>query len=159
MILVRHAEKDTAGDPKDPGLSEAGRGRARALARLLSRSRASHLFASELKRTQETLAPLAEELGVEIEILPAGKAQDLAARLAALPAGSVSVVAGHSNTVPALIAALGGEARGLETTPQGPVIPDRDHGRLYVLTLPPAAPGAPAGRKSALLELRYGDGD
>jgi phosphohistidine phosphatase SixA len=161
VILVRHAERDAAGDPKDPGLSEAGRKRSQALARLLARSGATHFFASEFKRTQETLAPLVEmadgQTGAKVEVVGAGKARELVGRLRALPAGSVSVVAGHSNTLPALIAELGGQARDLEKSPQGPVLPDTAFDRLYVVTFAPASAGAESATRTSVVELRYGD--
>ena len=85
MIVLRHAEKDPSGDPRDPGLSESGRARAEALAALLARSRASALLASESRRTRETLAPLAARLGLETAAVPAADAKALLAKLDALP--------------------------------------------------------------------------
>ena len=149
-ILLRHAEKSAEGDPKDPSLSEAGAKRAKALAALLSRARVSHLFASEFKRTQETLAPLAEAAKVAVTVVPGAKAADLAQQILALEAGAVAVVAGHSNTVPALAALLGGTLQGLETTPQGPMLPDAEYGRIFVLT-----PAAEVLGKASVLELAY----
>jgi broad specificity phosphatase PhoE len=61
VILVRHAEK--LDQSKDPPLSDVGRKQADELAGLLERSKATYLFASNLKRTQETLAPLEKKLG------------------------------------------------------------------------------------------------
>jgi phosphohistidine phosphatase SixA len=144
-ILFRHAEKSAEGDPKDPPLSEAGRTRAEGIAHLLSRSRATHLFASEFKRTQETLAPLAEATKLSVVVVPGGKTAELALKLLALPAGSVAVVAGHSNTIPALATLLGGTILGTEATAQGPMLPDSEYGRIFVLT-----PGIEEGRCSVL---------
>ena len=58
VFLVRHAEK-AKDDPRDPTLSDAGRRRAEALDALLVRVDVTHLFATEYKRTQQTLEPLA----------------------------------------------------------------------------------------------------
>ena len=58
VFLVRHAEK-SKDDPRDPSLSAAGQQRARRLAELLAQEKITHLFSTPLKRTQETLAPLA----------------------------------------------------------------------------------------------------
>ena len=143
VIVVRHAEKDPSGDPRDPGLSEAGRARAEALAALLARSRASALFASEFRRTRETLAPLAARLGLETLAVPAADPRALLAKLDALPPGSVAVVAGHSNTVPALVRALGGEVAGL-----GPALDEAEFGRAFVV--------ARCGARAEVLELAYG---
>jgi phosphohistidine phosphatase SixA len=150
-ILLRHAEKATGGDPKDPSLSEAGVKRAKALAALLARSRATHLFATEFKRTQETLAPLAEATKVALTVVPGGKTAELAAKILDLPPGSVAVVSGHSNTIPALATLLGGALTGTEPSPQGPMLPDAEYGRIFVVTPGPIL----AAGKASVLELAY----
>lgn len=155
VVLLRHAEKDEKGDAVNPGLSEAGKKRAAGLAKLLSRAKVTHLFASKYRRTQETLQPLAEATGLKVDTDQGALAARLAPRLLELQSGSVAVVAGHSNTIPAIAAALGAEVAGLETSPQGPVIPDKEYGRLFVLT--PAPPGGSGGGRASLLELAYGD--
>jgi phosphohistidine phosphatase SixA len=152
VILLRHAEKDPSGDAVNPGLSEAGKKRALTLAHLLAHARVTHLFASKYKRARETLQPLAEANGLKIDTDFGAVVADLGPRILDLPAGSVAVVAGHSNTIPALSAALGGEIPNLETTPQGNMIAEKDYGRLFVLT-----PGSTAPGKNLLLELAYGD--
>ncbi|MBK7643729.1 MAG: histidine phosphatase family protein [Planctomycetes bacterium] len=151
VILVRHAEKDPKGDARDPGLSEEGLARAQALARLLAPAQPSHLYASEYHRTQATLEPLAHALGLEVEVEPAGKPAELLRKLRAQPEGSVSVVAGHSNSVPALVEALGGKLERLEKGQ----LAESEYGRLFVLTLPPAA--ASGASATTTLELAYGN--
>lgn len=150
VILVRHGEK-AGDDPRDPGLSPAGEARALALARLLGHAGVTHLFASEYRRTQATLRPLAGATGHAPVIIPAADGAALLAALAALPDGAIAVVAGHSNTVPGLVTALGGEARGAPPGPSGPQLPDDAHDRLFVVTIP-------ARGEVQTLELRYGDG-
>lgn len=150
VIVVRHGEK-AADDPRDPSLSPAGEARARALAGLLAQAGVTHLFATEFRRTQATLGPLASATGREVAVVPAADGGALLAAIRALPAGSVAVVAGHSNTVPGLVDALGGAARGAVAGPAGPQLPDDAFDRLFVLVVP-SAPGAPA----STLELRYG---
>ena len=151
VFVLRHAEKDPQGDGRDPRLAEKGQARARSLARLLEHARPEHLFASEYQRTQLTLQPLADKLGRKLEALPAKATAELAQRLRALPAGSVSVVAGHSNTVPGLIQALGGRVERLQ---QGQLGED-EFDRLFVLTLPP--PGLEDALGVGVVELAYGD--
>jgi phosphohistidine phosphatase SixA len=152
VILLRHAEKDPSGDAINPGLSEAGKKRALTLAHLLTPARVTHLFASKYKRARETLQPFAEASGLKVDTDFGALAAELGPRILDFPADAVVVVAGHSNTIPALAAALGGEIQNLETTPQGPMIAEKDFGRLFVLT-----PGPPGATKSLLLELAYGD--
>lgn len=154
VLLVRHAEKDPQGDPKDPGLSDVGRKRAEALADLCAASGVTHLFASEFRRTRETLAPLAGRLGLEVRVVPAGQPAELVRAIEALPAGSVVLVAGHSNTVPDLAARLGGELHGLVTSGAGRMLPDDAYDRLAVVTRPAA--DARSAVAVSTLELRYG---
>ncbi|MDC0716744.1 histidine phosphatase family protein [Nannocystis bainbridge] len=148
VLFTRHGEKATD-DPRDPGLSPAGEARAQALAALLVRAGVTHLFASEYRRTQATLRPLADATGVQIAVLPAGAPQELVAALRALPAGAVAVVAGHSNTVPGLVEALGGQVRDTVESGGQPNLPDDAYDRLFVVTLPGAR------GQVHTLELRY----
>ena len=151
VILLRHAEK-ADDDPRDPTLSAAGVERALALARLLARARPTRLIASEFRRTQATLAPLAEDLGLRVETIAAGKSDELVRAVDAADAGTTIVVAGHSNTVPLIAARLGAPLPDLEVGRQGPVLREDEYDRVFVLTLPARESGA----APALLELRYG---
>lgn len=141
LFLVRHAEKGTD-DPRDPTLSEAGRRRAGELARVLSDGGVTALFATEYRRTQETLAPLSAQTGVKTTIIGAGRLDSLVARLQALPPGSRAAVASHSNLVHLIVARL----TGVEVKP----LADTDYDRLYVVTL------ADNGVGTAVV-LRYGE--
>jgi len=143
VFLVRHAER-ADDDPRDPHLSETGRERAAALAGLLGHAGVTHLFASEYRRTIETLEPLAARTGVEIVVTPAREGERLSKALRALPGGSVAVVAGHSNTVPELVRGLGGSLT--ETT-----LDEAQYDRLFVVLLS-SDPEAAAIRT---LDLRY----
>jgi phosphohistidine phosphatase SixA len=146
VLLLRHAE---AGDAHggDPELTETGRARAAALADLLEHAGVSRLYASEYRRTQATLEPLAARLGLTAEVVPAGEAQAQLERLRALPPGSLAVVAGHSNTLPALVRGLGGAVSGTRVTEHGEAIDPASYDRLFVVVLG-ATPGG--------FELRYG---
>jgi hypothetical protein len=68
-----------------------------------------------------------------------------------LPAGSVALVAGHSNTTPGLVLAMGGEVDDLESMRGTSVLGEEQYDRLFVTTLPPN------GGAVKTLELRYGD--
>ena len=103
IFIVRHAEKADA--TKDPDLSEVGRARAEALAKMLKDANITEIYATEFKRTQQTAAPLAKVLGITVTILPA---KDNAALLAKLRASTGNaLVVGHGDTIPDLIKALG----------------------------------------------------
>ena len=100
IFFVRHAEKSgTGGD--NPDLTEAGRARAESLANMLKDAGVSAIYVTDLKRTQQTAAPLARMLHLDPIIIPA---KDSAALLAKLHAStSNALVVGHSNTIPDLI--------------------------------------------------------
>ena len=106
IFIVRHAEK--ADMTRDPDLSETGRARADSLAKTLKDANIESIYATEFKRTQETAAPLAQALGIQVMIVPSAETKTLAARLKTMPGNAV--VVGHGNTIPDLIKALGIDA-------------------------------------------------
>jgi phosphohistidine phosphatase SixA len=139
VLLVRHAEKAAdAGD--DPPLTAAGRARAAELARMLAASGVTAVYASEWQRTQETVAPLAERLGLTPEIVPAGETNALARKILDRGSGAV-LVAAHSNTIGPIIEALGGDPI--------PPIDETDYDDLFVVTV--LGPD-----KATVLHLTYG---
>jgi phosphohistidine phosphatase SixA len=153
VILLRHAEKEvTAADDRDPALSEVGVERAEALSLLFVKAGVTHLFSSQFRRTKSTLEPLAGALGLDVEVIDARNARRQIAILRALPPGSVAVVAGHSNTVPAFVAALGGELRDLADTPHGKCLGEDEYDRVFLVTLPVGEFAA-----TQVIELRYGE--
>ncbi len=156
VLAFRHAE--TAGSTRsggDPELSDGGAARAEALARLLANSGVTHVFSSEFARTQATIAPLAEQLGLEIQVVPADDGAAQVDALLDLPPGSIAAVCGHSNTVPGIVSGLGGEARDLVEHPKyGGMLEHESYDRLFVVTRPTTDDGA-SGVQT--IELRYGD--
>jgi len=130
IFLVRHAERADDGamtGQEDPPLSEAGFSRARMLAKLLKDAGIDHVYSSDFIRTRETAAPTAEEAGVEIEIYDHRDAEGFARELLATPGRHL--VVGHSNSTPALVAALGGDPHG--------EIEHLEYDRLYLVTARP----------------------
>lgn len=102
VVLIRHAERDASGGDS---LSSAGQLRATLLVRMFKDAGISAIFTSEFSRTKQTAAPLAQAVGVT----PRALASSLDAALQQLrAAGPLPFVVGHSDTVPQLIAALGG---------------------------------------------------
>ena len=78
VVLVRHGASEAAvvgarfplvDGHSDPALSEAGKAQAEMVVGALKGEDVAGLFASTLRRTQETAAPLAAELGLEPQIL------------------------------------------------------------------------------------------
>jgi probable phosphoglycerate mutase len=123
VFLVRHAEKTT--EKPDPGLTEAGLARSVALATTLRDAGIEHILSSDYRRTRDTAIPLADVLGLSIEIYDPRDLPGLLIRLAEL--GGRILVVGHSNTTPAVAQLLGGE-------PGPPIDEAAEHDRLYVLT-------------------------
>lgn len=105
VVLVRHGEK--VSEAADAELSEPGLLRAERLVAVLAPLKPVALFASDRKRTQQTLAPLAKALGLEVQVRKAGQEAALAAHLLDAWRGRTVVVCGHSNTVGPLAVALG----------------------------------------------------
>ena len=141
VILVRHADIDLphgAGD--DPDLNDAGRMRARALAAWLGPAGVTRIYGSGARRSMQTVAPLAAVLGIEAQVVP-GTA-GVAAAILADGAEGTALVAGHSNTVPEIIAALGADRSGI-------VIEAGDFANLFVVS----GAGSEAAR---VLHLTYG---
>ncbi|MSO50662.1 MAG: hypothetical protein EXQ49_12330 [Acidobacteria bacterium] len=117
VIVVRHAERaDDGASPgtsmtasPDPELSAAGKARAQKLAAMLGDAGITAIYTTEYKRTKDTAAPLAAKVGVPAEVVLARDAAALIAKIKSHKTGAVLVV-GHSNTVPAIVKALGGSA-------------------------------------------------
>ncbi|MGS0680940.1 histidine phosphatase family protein [Shewanella sp. 125m-7] len=110
IILVRHAEKRNDGS-RDPALSQQGSVRAKVLTEALAELDLTQLIASNYQRTQLTLAPIALQRGLDIEIVQtkSGIKPHIAAIVALVnQEPGNSLIAGHSNTVPLIINALGG---------------------------------------------------
>ncbi len=106
IFIVRHAEKEDAiGSDKDPELSDAGRNRAESLARMLRDAGVTAVYATEFKRTQQTAEPVARAASVKVTVMPAQETEALVSNLREAK-GNALVVA-HSNTIPAIIKALG----------------------------------------------------
>ena len=117
VVVVRHGEK--APDPgNDPVLSRAGIARAAALDSALRGLLISDVVVSQLQRTRLTAASFVARSGAPVHVVPIGAA-GVAAHVQALTdtvrsimrvAGHGVLVVGHSNTVAAIIEALGGPA-------------------------------------------------
>ncbi|HUP90804.1 MAG TPA: histidine phosphatase family protein [Solimonas sp.] len=107
VVLVRHAEKAPGGGI-DPALSEQGRARAAALAERMGGIPIKAIFVTEYRRTRQSAESLARKLGIAPRIVAAGDIEALVAAIRDLPRESAVLVIGHGNTVPQIVAALGG---------------------------------------------------
>jgi broad specificity phosphatase PhoE len=142
LILVRHAEKAIVPpENKDPDLSLAGEARAQELARIFGDAGVTAIFATQYKRTQQSVKPLADKLGLTVNKLEAKETTELVKQIRARAAGEVIFIAGHNNTVPEIIAAMGG--------PKLSIIPETEYDNLYILTVQ-------SDGSTKLLKMKYG---
>ena len=154
VFLVRHAEK-ADGPGQDPPLSEAGKLRAEALARLLQSAGVKGIYTSQFQRTRQTAEPLAKRLGVTASPVPLSvkpsnprevtdeSIRELTKKVEA-HAGEAVLIVGHTNSVPEVIRMLGGDA-----------VPKIDESRfddLFVVTVY-------AGGRAKVVHLKYGNTD
>jgi phosphohistidine phosphatase SixA len=135
VFIVRHAEK--AGQSGDPPLTAVGEKRAETLARMLSQSNVSVVFSTNAKRTRETVNNYANPRRIGIQLY--GSINQLVNLITSRYAGKNILVAGHSDTVPATIRALG--------VSSAPEI-GNEFNNLFIVTL------APDGSAS-LTRLKY----
>lgn len=151
VFLVRHAEKADA-PPEDPPLSDAGRARSQELARLLGPAGVRAVYTSQFLRTRQTAEPLAAQLGLTAAPValrmsasnPRAVSEESIAEIVRKiheQAGGAVLVVGHSNTIPEVIRALGGDAV--------PRIDERRFDDLFVVT-------AYARGKAKVVHMKYG---
>lgn len=127
VILLRHAEKKIEPSNPNPDLSDAGRARAQELVRILKDAGVTAIYATQWGRTQQTVQPLATALSLPVNQVDSGQTAKLIEEITTKHAGGVVFVAGHNNTVPAAIAALGG--------PNYPTIPESEYDNMFVVTI------------------------
>ena len=141
LILVRHAEKKIEPNNPDPDLTPAGEARAQEIARMFSNGGVNAIYATQYKRTQQTVKPLSEKIGVNVTLVEASKVEELTNSLQTNHRGQTVFIAGHNNTVPALVTALSGE--------NIPVIPESEYDNLFIVTIYRFG-------KAKVLKLKYG---
>jgi broad specificity phosphatase PhoE len=127
VILVRHAEKIIDPNNPDVDLSPAGQTRAQELVRMFGDGGINAIYATQYKRTQETAKPLADKLGLPLNVVNSKNTADLLVKIHAENSGQTVFVVGHNNTVPEMILALGG--------PKYPTIPESEYDNLYIVTV------------------------
>ena len=143
VYLVRHAEK--AAEPAtDPPLLESGIKRSEELARTLGKAGVKTIYTSQYLRAKQTAEPLAKQLGIALTIIPVSTVipakmsaanprelspqylTEMAERVYSNSGGAVFIV-GHSNTIPEIIKALGGDV--------APAIDETVFDDLFVVTV------------------------
>jgi len=143
VLLVRHAEK-AAQPPQDPPLSEAGSTRAQSLLAVARDAGVTAIITTQYERTRKTAEPAAAALHITPEVVDAGPVAQHAKAVAdqiLKHAGGTVLVVGHSNTVPAIVAALG--------APRPRDLCDSEYDQLFVVVIGDAGP-------PRLIRSRYG---
>jgi broad specificity phosphatase PhoE len=155
ILVIRHAERndDVSCTPAElgPPLSAAGQDRAQTLVHVCSEAGVEAVYASEFCRTQQTVEPLANHLGLTINVVdqvaPDGTANvdALIDQVWATHAGQVVLIAGHTNTVPVIIERFGGGTI--------PAITEEEFDNLFVVTI---SRWWWWGRRTRTVRLKYG---
>ena len=132
IILLRHAEKDTT-QPNatmmkaDPPLTKAGEARAVQLLTVLKAYQPDVIYSTNYSRTKATVTPLAQKFGKDIVVYNPADLPKFAEELC-LQKGKTVIVAGHSNTTPALVNALLKEKK-YES------LPDSVYNKFWIVTI------------------------
>jgi phosphohistidine phosphatase SixA len=142
VFVVRHGETEASADA-DPELSVDGRERAARLAKFLSQAQPVRgidaIFASEFRRTHQTVTPLSETLALPVNLVPSATWSELPRRITREHRGEYVLVAGSANTVPQLVEALSGEKVTLR---------DDEYDVMFVVFVPQIS-------KTKVVRLRY----
>ena len=102
--VVRHLH--TPEGQRDPDLLPEGQAAAQRLAAMLASEPPAIIYVSDYKRTRQTAAPIAARLGLTPVVYDPADTPALVARVRQGP--WPVLIVGHSNTVPDIVAALGG---------------------------------------------------
>ncbi len=120
FYVMRHLQK---AEGPDPALSEVGRQKAQNLPYVIDDPRPRAIYVSATRRARETAAVAAENFGITPQEYDPRDTPALLARVRR-ERGPVLIV-GHSNTVPDIVAALGGGQIG--------PIGENDYGLIYYI--------------------------
>lgn len=148
IIFVRHADK-AALPENDPGLSPAGKERVAELTRQLLEADVvagvDAIYSTPYRRTLETVRPLAEALDLPVHRYDPepGEYEAFLEGIVDEHKGKIILVAGHSNTIPRLIAELG-------ASKNVPPIADDEYDNIYIISIPWFG-------KTKTIRLRYGE--
>ncbi len=137
VIIVRHGEK--ADEGKDPALSAAGMARAEHLASMLATSGVTVIYTTQFRRTQLLAQPLAKRIGVAPTVVAAADGDALIRQIQARRVADTVLVVGHSNTVPAIIKALG--------VREEVKVADDEYDNIFVVV--------PSGTQTTVLKMKY----
>ena len=119
IVLTRHADRDALAT----SLNEKGRVRAEALVEALGDMKVAAIYCPDFERNIETARPLAEELGIGINIVPEIMYRVIATMLTEHP-GEVVLWVGNKPNLVKIYSQLGGEGD-----------PPLSYGDLYIMKI------------------------
>ncbi len=145
IIFIRHADK-AAMPVDDPGLSYAGRQRVAELTRQLADADVvagiDAIYVTPYRRTQETARPIADKLGLPLNVYDAADTEMVLETILSKHKGKIILVVGHNSTIPVLIANLGASKK-------VPEIAENEFDNIYIISIPWFG-------KTKTIRLRYG---
>lgn len=141
IYLIRHAEKDTV-PAKNPILTDQGYERSYALAQIFKSTRLDAVYSTLYNRTMHTVDSLTNMKGISTKIYQPKELKSLSAELLESTDLNRVLIAGHSNTTPALAGVLMGEQQFTEG------FDESDYTNLLIFTVDKEG-------KKELHQLRY----
>lgn len=145
IIFVRHAEKEIS-NYDDPELTAEGKMRVFELTRQLKDADVvagiDAIYSTAFKRNIQTAEPLANALGLNINIYEKNEYEDVLDEILDRFKGKIILVVGHSDTLPGLMAELGASKK-------VPNIADNEYDNIYIVSIPWFG-------KTKTIRLRYG---
>ena len=133
IIFVRHTDTDLASVSADPRLNLLGRQRAELLADVVQDidviAGVDAIYVSEHLRTQETAAPVAERLGVDVRISDPYLFEPFMAQVLADHKGEIVLVVTLEDALAPLVEELHGSKN-------VPVMAPEEYGNIYIVTIP-----------------------
>jgi 2,3-bisphosphoglycerate-dependent phosphoglycerate mutase len=134
IIFVRHADTDASmAAGGDPPLNDVGHRRAELLADVIQDidvvAGVDAIYASKFRRTQQTAAPLAKRLGLEVNVADPYDVEAFMAQVLHDHKGQVVLVVTHSDVLAQLVAELHGSKK-------IPPIAKDEYDNIYVVSIP-----------------------
>lgn len=139
FIIVRHAEK--ANHSENPVLSEKGEERVNRLTDMFSRTNVHAVYSTIYIRTTETVRPLAEHVGLQIQNYDSLPTEATLDGWVERHSGQTVFISAHSNTAPEIANRL------LKQAHFASDFDESDYGNLLIVTI--------SGDQRKLLHLRY----
>ncbi|MFK7955677.1 MAG: histidine phosphatase family protein [Lysobacterales bacterium] len=124
LYLIRHAETVSSSVNPDRPLNPEGLQRAAWLGEHFANLPVDQLYSTNITRTLQTIAPVARSKSLTINHYNPGELEPFADELRQL--SGPALVAGHSNTTPALLNAL-------ERSNNHEQIDDAEHGLIFIV--------------------------